>query len=384
MGYRRRNICLFTNRFGHGGTEHQFAELASRLDQRKYNLLISCFSRVGEFYEMVANVGLPVFEFARGRWFASQTLRCAFDWVQLIRNRQIELVHSFDYYTNLFAAPLTRLSRVPLLVTSRRDTGSMFSPKQRWVLRRVFLNSDRIVVNSEAARQSLLTEGLPDSQIRIVRNGVDLGRYQQNGNRQSARERVGWTSEMPVIGVIANLRPEKGHKILLRAVPAVLQRYPRAHFVFAGPGPLESELRAYVAANDLTNNISFLGDCDAIPELLAALDIVVLPSTSESFPNVVLEAMSAGRPVIAAAVGGCTELIDHNRTGLLFPSGDSNTLAQRILLLLDDPHLSAKVATAGRGRAEREFNFAHAVKNLEDVYDELLDGRQTTFSRTSA
>ena len=327
---------------------------------------------------MIRNVGLPVFEFRRGRWFASETIRCAVDWIRLVRSRQVELVHTFDYYTNLFAAPLARISRVPLLVTSRRDTGSMFSAKQRWALRRVFLNSDRIVVNSEAARQSLLTEGLPDSQIRMVRNGVDLGRYQPNGDRQSARERFAWNPEVPVIAVIANLRPEKGHKILLRAVPAVLQKYPRAHFVFAGPGPLESELRAHVAANDLSNNISFLGDCDAIPELLAALDIVVLPSTSESFPNVVLEAMSAGRPVITSAVGGCTELIDHDRTGLLFPSGDSNTLAQRILRLLGDPLLSARLATAGRGRAEREFNFARAVKNLEDVYDELLDGRQTT------
>ena len=151
-----------------------------------------------------------------------------------------------------------------------------------------------------------------------------------------------------------------------------MQRYPNAHFIFAGPGELEGELRAYVAANHLNSNVSFLGDYAGIPELLAALDIVVLPSTSESLPNVVLEAMSAGRPVVSSAVGGCVELIQHNRTGMLVPAGDPAALAEKILLLLDRPDLRIQLGYAARKHAEREFNFTEAVKKLELVYDELL------------
>ena len=195
MTKRLHNLCLFTNRFGHGGTEHQFAELVSRLDQTKYNILVACFSKAGEFYEKMVAAGLSVVEFSRGRWFAPNTIRCGLALVRLLRSARIELMHSFDYYTNLFAGPLARLAGVPLLVTSRRDTGSMYSPRQRWVLRRVFHRSDCIVVNSEAARQSLLQEGLPSSRIRVVRNGVDLELFHSNGNGQAARRRTArWRS----------------------------------------------------------------------------------------------------------------------------------------------------------------------------------------------
>lgn len=373
MSARRHNLCLFTNRFGHGGTEHQFAELVSRLDQRKYNITITCFSREGEFYKNVEDAGLPVFEFARARWFAAQTIDCALDWVRLVRKNKIELLHTFDYYTNVFAGVLVPFAGAPLFVSSRRDMGTTLSPKQRWAVRRVFLRSDRVVVNSDAARQSLVSDGVPFSRIRLIRNGVDLERYRANGNAQSARRKLGWSGKNQLIGVIANLRPEKGHKILLQAAPSILERYRDAHFIFAGPGRLEGELRAYVAANNLGSSVSFLGDYTAIPELLGVLDVVVLPSISESLPNVILEAMSAGCPVVCSAVGGCIELIEHNRTGLLVPAGDSPALAEQILLLLDRPELRTQLGKAARKHAEREFNFPQAVKNLERVYDELLN-----------
>src|ERR1051326_6622692 len=132
MSSRRHNLCLFTNRFGHGGTEHQFAELVSRLDQQKYNITVTCFCRDGEFYKNVEDAGLPVFEFARGRWFAARTICRALDWVRLVRKNKIELLHTFDYYTNVFAGVLVPLTGVPLFVSSRRDTGTMLSPKERW------------------------------------------------------------------------------------------------------------------------------------------------------------------------------------------------------------------------------------------------------------
>jgi glycosyltransferase involved in cell wall biosynthesis len=380
MNKRRPNLCLFTNRFGHGGTEHQFADLVSRLDQSKYDILVGCFSMEGEFFEKMEAARLPVIEFSRGRWFSPDTVRCALAWMRLLRRQGIEMVHTFDYFTTVFAGSLARLAGIPLLVTSRRDTGSMYTPRQRWVIRRVFFQSDRVVANSEAARDSLLDEGISSEAVRIVRNGVDLQQFQSNGNGQSARRRWGWSADGPLIGLIANLRPEKGHMILLKAIPAVIQRFPRAHFLLAGPGPLEGELRRYVADNNLTSYVSFLGDFYGIPDLLAALDIVVLPSTSESMPNVVLETMSAGRPIIASAVGGCKELIDHGRTGLLFPPGDSPALAEQILMLLDTPDVRARLGYAARRHAESEFDINVAVKRLEAVYDELLDRKAGALS----
>jgi glycosyltransferase involved in cell wall biosynthesis len=371
--HRRHNLCLFTNRFGHGGTEHQFAEIASRLDRSKYNLKVACFSRTGEFLNQVTSAGLPVTEFVRGRWFDPRTTTCALRWMRFVRDERIALLHTFDFHTTVFAALPAKFAGVRRLVTSRRNLGTTLHGSRDWALRRLFRWSDCVVANSEAARQNLLMAGVSARLVQVVRNGVDLQKFCSNGHRASARVRGGWREEQLLIGVIANLRPEKGHATLLKAVPAVIARFPQAHFLIAGPDPLNQGERLRAMARNLSSNVSFLGDCYAVPELLAALDIFVLPSLSESLPNALLEAMSAGRPVIASAVGGCNELVVHEKTGMLVPPQDPEALARQIVQLLEEPELRERLGRAARKQAEAEFDITKAVKRLETIYDELLE-----------
>jgi glycosyltransferase involved in cell wall biosynthesis len=374
MTRRRPNLCLFTNRFGHGGTEHQFAELSSRIDQAKFHVQVACLSRTGEFLEQVTSAGLPVLEFARGRWFAPRTAACTLRWMRFLRREQIDLVHTFDFHTAAFAALPAKLAGVPLLVTSRRNLGTTLDGPRHWVLRRLFHLSDCVVANSEAARQNLLGAGVPPERVQVVPNGVDLQRFSSNGNHAFARRRWGWKDETLLIGVIANLRPEKGHATLLEAVPSVVKRFPQAHFLLVGPDPVQHGERLRALASHLGAHVSFLGDCSEIPELLAALDVFVLPSYSESMPNAVMEAMSAGRPVIASAVGGCKELIVDGETGILVPPRNPEALAAQIVRLLEEPGLRETLGRAARKRAEAEFDIKVAVRRLEAIYDELLNG----------
>jgi glycosyltransferase involved in cell wall biosynthesis len=373
MNRRRHNLCLFTNRFGHGGTEHQFAELVSRLDQSKYNVHVACFSRTGEFLNRVISAGLPVTEFMRGRWFSPLTTWCTLRWMQFLRSERIDLLHTFDFHTTVFAALPARLAGLRQLVTSRRNLGTTLNGPRRWALRRVYSQSDCVVANSEAARQDLIASGVPAGLIRVVRNGVDLQRFVSNGHRAMARRRWGWQEEELLIGVVANLRPEKGHTTLLNAVPSVIRRFPQAHFLIVGPDPLNQGERLRAMASELSPHVSFLGDCSEIPELLAALDVFVLPSLSESMPNGVMEAMSAGRPVIASAVGGCKELVVHGETGILVPPKDPEALATQIVRLLEEPAFRARLGSAARLRADSEFDINQAVACLEAIYDELLE-----------
>jgi glycosyltransferase involved in cell wall biosynthesis len=364
---------LFTNRFGHGGTEHQFAEIVSRLDQSKYNVQVACFSRTGEFLDRVTSAGLPVTEFARGRWFSPQTAACTIRWMRFLRRQRVELLHTFDFHTTVFAALPAKLAGLPRLVTSRRNLGTTLDGPRRWALRRVFWSSDCVVANSEAARQDLVSVGVPPRLIRVVRNGVDLQRFVSNGQRALARRRWGWKEDELLIGVVANLRPEKGHVTLLKAVPAVVRRFPRAHFLLVGPDPLHQGERLRAMASDLGTHVSFLGDCSEIPQLLAALDVFVLPSLTESMPNSLMEAMSAGQPVIVSAVGGCKELVLHGETGMLVPPQDPETLAKQIVQLLEEPELRERLGREARKHAEAEFDIKQAVARLEAIYDELLD-----------
>jgi glycosyltransferase involved in cell wall biosynthesis len=372
MSGARHNVCLFCWCFGHGGTEHQFSEIVTRLDREKYNLTVACLRKDGVFYEQVRDAGLRVLEFPQ-RGSLTVTARSAWEWIRFVQREKIELVHTFDFYTNVFGAPLARLAGVPLVLTSRRDLGDMWSWKQQMMLRRAFHWSNCVITNSHAARSGLIEhENIPASRVRVVRNGVDLARYSPNGHGPQKRRELGYSNDSFVVGTIANLRAEKGHKTLLEAAARVVKQVPQARFFIVGTGEMEDELKAIVREKGLTDYVAFLGKRADVAELLGAVDVVALPSSSESMPNVVLEAMSAGRVVVASEMGGCKELIEAGRTGQMVPPKDPRALADAIVELFQKPTLREEMGRAARKRVESEFDIRVAVRRLEAVYNELL------------
>jgi glycosyltransferase involved in cell wall biosynthesis len=166
----------------------------------------------------------------------------------------------------------------------------------------------------------------------------------------------------------ARLHPQKGHAVLLAAAAQV----PEATFVLAGDGPLRTELEQKARALGVADRCVFLGYRPDVPALLAAADLVVLPSLFEGLPVSVLEAMAAQRPVVATAIGGTDEAITHDQTGLLVPAGDSIALATAIQRVRRDPALAQRLATAGRQRVEREFSSARTASGVMKVYDEIM------------
>jgi glycosyltransferase involved in cell wall biosynthesis len=337
---KRHRLCLFTSSFGHGGTEHQFVEIVTRLDRDKYDLVVACQRYYGQFYEQVRDAGLRVVNFPLSG-LSVRTARSMWDWLRFVR---------------------------------RRDLGDMWSPMQQRMLRRVFHWSDCIVANSEAARSGLIQkEGIRASRIRVLPNGVDLKRYSSNGHRADARRELGYSGDNLVVGTISNLRREKDHKTMLEAAAIIVKRVPQARFFIAGTGELEDELKAIVRERGLVPYVAFLGRRDDGPQLLGAMDVMVLPSSSESLPNVVLEAMSCGRTVVASDTGGLAGLIDAGRTGELVPPRSPDVLASTIIRLLERPDLREQMGRAARQRAETEFDIHLSVKRLEAIYDELLE-----------
>ncbi len=369
----RYNVCLVVDSFARGGTEHQFAQIVPRLDRRRYSPVVACLHRAGEFYQQVCAARLDTTEFPLRGWFSLRTFRSAWEWIRLLRRKHIDLVHTFDLYTNVFAAPLARLAGVPVVLTSLRHEFVVCSRWQRWALCRAFAWSDGVLTNSAAVREGLLREGIPGSRIRVIPNGVDLKRFNPNGHSGLLRQQLCPRPDALVVGVIGNLRREKDHATLLAALPEVTRRVPQVQFLLVGTGPLEAELRRQVAASNQAAYVSFLGYRTDVPELLGAMDLVVLPTLSESLPNVVLEAMSAGRAVIASEVGGCKELVESGRTGLLVPPRDPQALAEGMIRLLEGLKLRADMGQAARQRAEEQFEIGSVVKRLEAIYEEFLE-----------
>jgi glycosyltransferase involved in cell wall biosynthesis len=203
-----------------------------------------------------------------------------------------------------------------------------------------------------------MSEFVPARKIAVVPNGLDVDQFSSRSARPSLRRVV----------VVANLRPEKGHDVLMDAAVEVVHRFPDARFELAGGGPELGVLQARAAASPVSHVFTFLGHRPDVAACLQANDIFVLPSRSEAFPNAVLEAMAAGLPIVASAVGGIPELVDDERTGLLVAPDDPRALADRICRLMTDTALAGRLGAGARADAEARYSFDRMVAAFELVY----------------
>ena len=208
---------------------------------------------------------------------------------------------------------------------------------------------------------------VPESKVRVVQNGIQLANFGRPPDF-ALRAMLTGGIDRPIVFTPARLHSQKGHMYLLEAAALV----PDALFVLAGDGPERDRLEAFARRLGIEGRVRFLGHRRDIPQLLASCDLFVLPSLYEGLPVTVLEAMAAGKPVVATDIGGTDEAVMHGATGLLVPPGSPVDLATAIRTLLSDQRLAARLAEAGRAWAVQEFSSASMVRGVTRVYDELI------------
>ncbi|MCB9896367.1 MAG: glycosyltransferase family 4 protein [Planctomycetes bacterium] len=210
---------------------------------------------------------------------------------------------------------------------------------------------------------------------RIIRSGIDVDDFARaDALRAAARAELGYAPDARVVGMIACLKPQKAPADFVDLAARVLEQAPDVEFFLAGDGELRADVERLVEANGIGPRFRLLGWRRDVPELLGALDVLVLTSRWEGLPRVCPQAMAAGRPVVATNVDGIPEAVVEGRNGFLFEPGDTALAARRVLTLLDDPSLRRRHADAGR-RAVDEFRQETMVAEQERLYDELLAAR---------
>ena len=269
-----------------------------------------------------------------------------------------------------------RLVEFRLIVTRHVLEESVDDLRQRlraYLALAALQHADAPVAVSRAAADRLATlASIPPERIRIIPNGIQLGRFDPglSGKRRTVlRESLGVGPSDPLVVMPAVLRPGKGHDVLLASVPRVLERFPGTRFVVAGGGELEGELMT--KAEVLGSAVLFLGHRHDIPNLLAASDLVVLPSRSEALPTVAMEAAAAGRAMVASRVGGVPEVVEDGVTGMLVPPGDPRALSESISVLLADPTRRQALASAARRKALEEFGIEDQVERTLKLWHEV-------------
>src|SRR5713226_3015725 len=351
---------LFTDSFIHAGTERQVVATLRFLDRGKYDLLVGCLKKCGPFLSEVEAMGIPVAEFpltSLRRWSTISLMR---ELARFLRRERVDLVHTFDYYTDLFAIPAARLAGVPVVLGSLRDPLFDRNSVERAAMALVSRLAHGIMANSTAAAR--FAAGSRDNVV-VIPNAINPEEFVVAESREELRTRLRLPGGL-LIGVLAVLRPQKDHPTFLRAASVIAKLEPRAQFVLIGDGQDRKPLEALARQLGIAERVVFAGDQKNVPEWLTALDIAVLPSVAESLPNAVLEAMACSLPVVATRVGGVPEVVVDGVTGWLVPPRDPAAMAEKTLALIADPAARRAMGAAGRARIEQEFAIASVKQRL--------------------
>ncbi|WP_447986174.1 glycosyltransferase [Nitrospira sp. Nam74] len=369
---RRSKVLIFINSFRAGGSERQALELIKRLDRTRYEPFVACFKKEGPLLsELPADVEF-IHTFPLQSFFSCAFFKQGIAFSKLLQQAGIQIVQCFDFYSNLFAVPWGRISGVPIILGARRDEASMRTSGQHRTELLVYKLTNGVIANAESIKDQLVVrDKLVSDKVWVIKNGLDLDRF--DGRRQHSLDSRKEKSTGPSVAVVANLRPEKGHLVLLEACRHLADRFSTLKVFIVGNGPMKELIAQRISELKLTHCVEMTGELKNVPAFFEVADIAVLPSLkNEGFPNSVMEAMAASLPVVATDTGGTGELVIDGITGYLVPAGDPEALQNRLEKLCADPELRKKMGKAGRQRIIERFTADGMVRRFESLYEVLL------------
>jgi glycosyltransferase involved in cell wall biosynthesis len=366
------------------GGERVLLDLATCLKRRGHEV-IAVVPAPGSLPEALGAIGVPVEVIPfRKTYDLTAVVRLA----RFLRRRNPDVLHSHSMLTSILCRPAGFLARVPVSVSTEhltmelarggRGVGGKERAKARYY--RALDNAtsrfnQAVVAVSEAVKRDLIEQGMRESRIVVIRNGIEIIPPDQTAGAR-LRESLGIGLSDPVAGMVGRLSPQKDYPTFLRAAKRIAAVFPAARFLIAGAGPLRESLMELSGNLGLGEAVVFLGHRPDIGAVVSALDIFVLSSRWEGLPLAVLEAQAAGRPVVATAVPGTAEAVAEGETGFLVPLGDDRALADRAILLFRDRGVRERTGEAGRQRVEREFNRERMADDHERLYRSLAADRE--------
>ncbi|MGI9148876.1 MAG: glycosyltransferase family 4 protein [Chloroflexota bacterium] len=344
-----------------GGMERYVRNLIAGLPEHRFRA--SCLAPYESMYtDELRALGCPVWITAMRDdpyWHAIQ-------WATgLIRAQQVGVVHAHLPSAHALAALAGRLAGIPIVATVH---GMEVAALDLAIAQTA---GTHLVTVCQRAYGHALALGVPAGQVSHIPNGVDTDVFTQNGSRAELRTSLGVPAEVPLVGWVGRLRPEKAPQAFLRVAEAVRRSRPDARFVLVGDGPLAAALEHEIQERGLAGCVQLAGVRADMARVYPAFDLLVQTSESEGMPLVILEAMACGRPVVAMDVGGVPEVVQVDTTGLLAAPGDVAWLVKCVLELLASPERALAMGTAGRRRVERHFDLRLSIGRTAALFERL-------------
>lgn len=365
-------ICHVVHSLSVGGAELLAAGISSKMPPR-FRFVFACLDDLGPLGRQLQDSGVPVHVLHRQQGF---DWRCARRLSRIIDDEGVKLLHAHQYAPFFYAAAARLPSGRPAILFTEHGRAAPDYPRRKRIIANRFLlrRNDRVVGVGNAVRKALIeNEGLPSNRVEVIHNGIDIAKY--GPLAASCREAVRQECELGsgdfVIIHVARIDPLKDHCTAIHAFERVLQHRAEARLLLVGDGPEMPRVRHELSARGVSDFARCLGTRGDVPRLLAAADVCWLTSISEGIPLTLLEAMAAGLPIVATAVGGVAEVVADGETGLLAPAGDDGLLAQHVLSLMDDRSERDRMGQAARQRVTAHFTAGRMLEAYRKHYQEM-------------
>jgi glycosyltransferase involved in cell wall biosynthesis len=369
MQRSRLRIAMMLESDGPGGAEMMVFQLSEELRRRGHTVVpVGPANGIGWLGDLFREAGVTpeVFRIRR-----PLDPGCVRGLVQLFRDNDIDIVHSHEFTMAVYGAAASRLLGLPHMITMHGGFKACAALRRRIALRWAMRNSDHTVMVSRATQRQFATDlGLDEDRFSVVANGVPM----REGNADRVREEFGIRPGECVVLAVGTLERHKGHMALLEALSRLKRDWkgtPWKLIIAGGRGGDQHEaLLEYVEDDELQGSVHIVTNRNDIPDLLALADVFVMPSLWEGLPMALLEAMLAGKAIVASATAGIPEAITNGSEGLLVVPGDVGGLAEALRQLLTDPARRAALGTAAVARANSEFTARVMADRYEALYEE--------------
>ncbi|HVP36426.1 MAG TPA: glycosyltransferase family 4 protein [Terriglobales bacterium] len=353
-----------------GGAEQMIIDLAEQTSLDKFRTYVSVL-REGELLSELRRRHVKFI------WLKESTRVYDYKFlrniVELIRQNRIDLIHSHTWGTDFYGYWGSKISGIPMISTIH-DRYYIFEKWTRRLSYRLFINHIKKIVAVSKDIKGLLIDELKISsqKVRLIYNGINTLKFQTVENLDMIRDELDLGRHDLVIGNVGNLREVKDHRTLITAFSKIVPLFPRSKLLIVGEGKLKPDLKKLCEELGLGERVLFLGHREDVPFILSLLDVFILPSVSEGCSLSLLEAMAAGKAVVATNVGGNPELVLNGKTGILVPPSQPDQLAEKMIHLLSNEDLRKKMGAEGRKRVKQKFSRESMVKNYEELYSRIL------------
>ena len=351
-----------------GGAQEHVYSLATRLNPECYEVRVVSLSH-GSSVRRLQRAGIDVTVIDE-----PDDRKAARELADSVASFAPEIIHNHMYRAEVIGTRAALLlgekgCKRPAIISTVHSS-RIRCADDRQTIRQLTPLMDRLIVVSRAIEEKVHEEGRVGAPISLIYNGVDLQRYNHQQPCCTLHEDYDIPEDAPIVGVVARLEAEKGHRTLIDAWPEVLATVPNAWLLVIGEGSERDALEAEAASLGVNERVVFTGRREDVPAVTAALDVAVLPSYREAQGLSVLEAMALSRPVVASNVGGIPEMIEDGVTGLLVPPNDCDALAAALIKLLTDHPYADMIARRGHDLVHERFCIELMVNSIESIYDE--------------